>query len=250
MSKTSAKEISLELVPASVSSVTSVVSLGVHAERITAYHDGVLRSFGQQMGYAFLCGLELNTVKTQLPHGQFEKWTAENLPQLPHTTAQRYRHFAEALQKHSHTLANLVHQAPLLIADGQLSEAHRTELMDAVHAVTDGKTLTEMYRDLGVIRQPKHQKDRARSEEKLTAEEAAARRKEESNQFLDLLDADLATAATNAELHVEIETPRLKQSFERALAYTSALRQIFAARGPIKKPKRQKATKVTKKGKS
>jgi hypothetical protein len=122
-------------------------------ERINQYHGACLKSYGDQMGYAFLCGVELGQVKTRIPHGQFQEFCTRYLPQIPERSAQRYMSFADALRSKSATVADLANK-PLQIANGTLPEKQKEEVLKAVHDIADGKTLTQLYRDLGIIRQP------------------------------------------------------------------------------------------------
>jgi hypothetical protein len=117
--------------------------------RIQGYHQKCLDTFGDQMAYAFLAGCELNAAKEELPHGQFMKWREQNLPELPHRTATQYMTFSEKLADGAKlaTIANLK-----LLGNGDLPQTEKEKVLKAVHQVADGKTLTQLYRDLGVIR--------------------------------------------------------------------------------------------------
>lgn len=136
--------------------VIPIPEQSARAERINDYHAGCLKAFGQQMGYAFLCGFELNRAKEELPHGSFIKWREANLPKLANGTAANYMRFCDALQTKFPTVGNFKPEHLQLI-NGELPKAQREEVLKAVHDVADGKTLTQLYRDLGVIRQPKKQ---------------------------------------------------------------------------------------------
>jgi hypothetical protein len=236
------KEISLSLVPSdSVSSVPSVVSLNDRATRVLTYHTGVIRSFGQQMGYAFLCGLELNAAKTELAYGAFERWREDNLPQLRRSTAHQYRVFADLLQAKSKRLSGLTQNAQNLLTNGELDDSDRAEILQAVHDVTDGKTLTQLYRDLGVIREKQKQKH---TPVKLTPEQAEADRKKLAEDFVDHLSGDLRTfTADNKsthQLHADLSTPKLKDLHDDILTTSRKLRDLLKAR-------KQKLAKTAKK---
>lgn len=120
--------------------------------RIIQYDISVRAAYGQQMGYAFLAGCALNQAKALLPYGKFTPWLDENLP-LSKGSRQRYMAFAEAIQTQIPHVGNLA--IPLLLTDGELAAADKEKVLAAVHEVADGKTLTQLYRDLGVIKTPK-----------------------------------------------------------------------------------------------
>jgi hypothetical protein len=193
------KTVELEVV-VSHPAIAVVPSLPDRSTRILAYHNSCIRAFGQQMGYAFLCGLELNAAKTEIAHGAFTKWREKHLAALPERTAQLYMSFTSALIERSKPVAALSSPDFLnskLLTNGDLDDAHRNELLKAVYEATDGKTLTEMYRELGVIRAPKRQQytppqDRT-PEELLAAEKADA---------LDHVDSTHRSTRTSSTLHL------------------------------------------------
>ncbi len=147
--------------------------------KIAQYDDGFRRAYSQQMGYAFLAGLAVNRAKEILPQGKFIPWVEES--KLNRMSANRYGRFVEALIE-AHPAVGKCNTAMLQISSGdgdvtKLSEEDQEQILKAVHDAADGKTLTEMYRDLGVIRQPKKQEYhpiRQTPEEALEAEKQAA----------------------------------------------------------------------------
>jgi hypothetical protein len=178
-------------------------------------------------------------------HGHFLKWCKENLAGrgLSERSAQRYMGFANALQPKLASVANF--DFPQLRetngSNGALPESALDTISEAIHEIANGQTFTEMYRDLGLIPDKKKQQH---TPQKITAEEAEAQRRATALQFIDALDADLANAASNAELQAIIETKRFKESLDRALTYTSAIRKLIKDRGGVKKDKKPKAKKV------
>ncbi len=120
-------------------------------ERIKAYHAGCLKSFADQMGYAYLAGAELVSLKDETPHGQFEKVKEEQFTEIPRSSLGRYMQFAEAIQAKYPTVGYL--RPTKLLTNGTFDEKEQGKVLKAVHDVADGKTLTQLYRDLGVIRQ-------------------------------------------------------------------------------------------------
>jgi hypothetical protein len=130
-------------------------------------------AFQRQMGYAFLAGAALRRAEEIIPHGKFLDWCEKELA-IKRTSSLRYRKFAEAISKLP-TVGNLK-EVKLLGAGELLSPAQQKKITDAVHELADGKTLTEMYRDLGVIRQPEKPKHHPRKHTLSPEEELHARK--------------------------------------------------------------------------
>lgn len=147
------------------------------AVRIWTYHQGRTVAFGQQMGYAFLAGLELNQVKAQLPHGEFQPWWKKHLAELPERSGQRYMAFATALIEQNRHVADLATK-PLLLAGGILDKKEEKAIVEAVYEASDSKSLTEFYRDLGLIRPPQKPKYHPRTGTGKSGEGDKARRQE------------------------------------------------------------------------
>ena len=153
-------------------------------DRIKEYHAGTLRAFGDQMGFAYLAGRELLAAKEELPHGQFMKWREAHLPELSNGTTANYMKFADGLNSKFTTVGNFK-SSPLQLTNGTLTEEQNQQVREAVKKVADGKTLTELYRDLGVIKEkekPKHTPPA-----KLTAEEALEAEKNQARQIAEIL---------------------------------------------------------------
>jgi hypothetical protein len=167
--------------PAGTVAVCKDFDLEDSRSRILNYHENNLRAAQQQFGYQFLAGLELHRVKESLAHGQFLKWRQENIPVIPERTAQLYMHFAELLISKSATVADLTQRDStsrcLQLTNGEIPEKEKKIILEAVFEFADGRSLTELYRDLGVIRPPKKQEYAApklNAKEKLEAEESHA----------------------------------------------------------------------------
>lgn len=143
----------VEVLPAETKNAVAA-ELQQRVDRIKLLHAGTLRAFRDQMAYAFLAGVELLALKDTTAHGDFGKLRKQLLGDIPERSQQRYMGFAQALQSKSATVADLAKQ-PLLLTNGQIEEQQAQKVSKAVHDFADGKTLTELYRDLGVIRQPK-----------------------------------------------------------------------------------------------
>jgi hypothetical protein len=148
---------------------------------IVDYDREVRSAFGRQMSYAFLAGAALLRAKEIIPHGKFMEWRESDL-NVERSSAERYMKFAAAISKFP-TVGNL-REVKLLGSGEALTPAQQKKITDAVHDLTDGKTLTEMYRDLGVIRQP--QKPKHHPQKPVSPEDELEARK--------LHDRDLADA--------------------------------------------------------
>lgn len=149
--------------------------LKMRASRVRNYHKASVRSAKDHLGYAFLCGLELNAAKEALPHGHFMKWADKALPEVSPRAQARYRDLAEGMLKIA-TVANL---AGRLLAEGKPNTGEKRVILDAVHKLADGKTVTDFYRELGVIRPPEKPKHHAATLSALEKVEADARQAEE-----------------------------------------------------------------------
>ena len=134
-----------------MNSKKEVNPFAAHTIRIKAYHAGFQSAFGSQMGYAFLAGLELNAIKEALPHGGFLKWGRAHLSEIPHRSATRYMEFQTKLATGGQcdAVANIKR-----LENGELPEAEKEKVLKAVYQAADGKTLTQLYRDLGIVRPP------------------------------------------------------------------------------------------------
>lgn len=177
------KTAALEVLPAQLTNLKEC------AEQINTYHQGCLDSFANQMGYGFLAGITLSRAKDSLPHGHFAQWCSVYLPLIPERTARRYMSFASRLQDQSIELAELCSD-PFLLTNGHFNEAQREGILKTVHDVADGKSLTDLYRDLGVIKQPEKQKYTAPKE--LTPEEEARAKEEAAEQLAKTIIGDIA----------------------------------------------------------
>jgi len=110
------------------------------------------RSYEQQIEFAFNCGLALHHLKAQTPHGEFMKLRELHFPEISRSGVQRLMSFVDRLEIKLPSVGNLKADQ-LLLEDA----AQKKAVLGAVYDLSDGKTITEFYRDLGVIRPPKKQ---------------------------------------------------------------------------------------------
>lgn len=194
---------------------------------IVDYDREVRSAFARQMGYAFLAGVALLRAKEIIPHGKFLEWREAELPEVSRSSASRYTQFAEALRKDP-TVGSL-REVRLLDNGGELTEEQQAKVAKVVHKLADGKTLTEMYRDLGVIRQPEKPKHHPRKETTIAQEYQS-----KQEQDLELLNGwinparlwrDLVNA--NDKHSPEYSKATLKTALDEALQLTELLREML-----------------------
>lgn len=144
----------LELISHRGSTSDQGEELSALAAMMVKFDESVHSAYRDQMCYAFLAGVTLLRVKDLLPHGSLMSWREKHLPHISKTSINRYQKFAEELVGRFPSVGNLK-EVQLLEAGTKLSKESEQEVFEAVREATDGKSLTDMYRDLGVIRQPK-----------------------------------------------------------------------------------------------
>lgn len=217
----------------------SLLSAEQRAERIISYHRGGRRAAGQQVVFAYLAGAELLAQKEECAHGAFIKWVEENLPDITVRTAQRYMGFAESLQAEVATVANL--DLPRLqLTNGDAQAAEIEKVAAAIKEVADGKTLTELYRGFGLIREPKKQEY---NPPRHTPEELAAKAEEAAEGFANTLIGDCETFRASTETKSLLKTPKLKELLDALVATTADIRLLLKARGKGAKPAKKKGKK-------
>ncbi len=209
----------LEVMPATRTAVALALPDEKRIERIKAFHAGTLNAFADQMSYAFLAGVEFLSLKESTVHGQFEKLCADVLGEIPKRTRCQYMSFATVLIDKSATVA-LLAKEPLLLTNGKVAEADAVKICKAVHDIADGKTLTEMYRDLGVIRQAKKvaDVDHHPKGKKLSLAEQAAQEMALARTDWQALQTQLAGYAARFILLEDIDVHSQISALETALA--------------------------------
>lgn len=193
-------------------------------ERIKAYHAGFEKSFGDQMGYAFLAGAELNHIKETLPHGKFMDWREAHLPEIPHRTATQYMTFQVKLATHCQFPP--VGKANIL-GNANLNDKDREKVLAAVHEIADGKTLTQLYRDLGVIREKKAPQHHPRKEK--SPEDKIADRKQAARDLMNTCCAPLATFLLDpGDILVELTKAERREWLDLLVQASNEIRQFKA----------------------
>ncbi len=120
--------------------------------------------------YGHLC----EQAKAQLPHGKFETWLDEQ--GLPKSTAHRYRQLAKSTTMVLLPAEELT--APDFLDRVESDQTYRAELATKVKEVAGEQTVTDLMRDLQIIKKPANVdeetgKRKHYAAKKLTADEAA-----------------------------------------------------------------------------
>lgn len=132
------------------------------------FHRCAQAAAAQATGYAILCGMELQRIRSEISLGQgrpkktdthvtvysegWEKWVETNC-EFGLTTAKKYIAVAEgvkgrlAQEKISKSILGLIDIAPSALADND-----RATLLESVSKVTEGQTLQQLYMDFGITK--------------------------------------------------------------------------------------------------
>lgn len=124
-------------------------------QEIIRHHEAARQHLAQSAVHAALAGLELQAARTEIPHGQFQKWVEDNFV-FNADTASRYMRLADGIKrqisKASHvTLLEDIFSAP----PSELSKTKRDQLISTLAKATGDQTLRQMYLDFGILKEPK-----------------------------------------------------------------------------------------------
>lgn len=151
----------------------------VRIETIKHAHEQYEQSRHNIVVFAFVIGFELHAQKDELPHGRFEEWCEINLPEIGDASRARYMKFAVELQRRHKELGPEARALLLAGVDGGevVRQENQTKLGEQIYELTDGASLTQLYKDTGVIPQPKKRLPAPRKPaKKLTPDEAVRQR--------------------------------------------------------------------------
>ncbi len=151
----------VEVLPAlSKNALSTIPADALHNQ----YHRCAQAAAGMATGYAILCGLELQKVRSEvskpgkrsdLPNasgGGWESWVQSNC-EFSAETARKYIAVAEGIKGRllqtelSKSLAIMCNVAPSALTDG-----NRAKLLKSVSKVTEGQTLQQLYMDFGITK--------------------------------------------------------------------------------------------------
>jgi hypothetical protein len=113
------------------------------------YHAASRKSAEDHIIYSFLCGGRLESLKASCKHGEFISLIKANIPELSNGAQDRHRQTYKAISSKFPTVGNL--EPKLLPGPGADSKA-KEKFMSAVHENFDGKTITAIWRDLGIVK--------------------------------------------------------------------------------------------------
>jgi hypothetical protein len=125
-------------------------TLPVEAAQIRATQDSAKRHAKLAIAFAVRQGLLCEEAKKKLPHGQYEPWLAVH--DIGKMTAHRDRLLAKSSTMEDLNTKALM--APDFVERIETDRKFRAELADKVQEVAGESTLTELMRDLGIIRTP------------------------------------------------------------------------------------------------
>src|SRR6266446_473220 len=210
-------------------------------ERIVELDDFCRQSFGKHMVYAFLCGVALKRAKEIVPHGNFTRWHQAELPQLSGATLHRYMIFAGGLLARFPALQEL--NATPLLERGDLTGTESQQLLQAIHEAADGKTITDFYRDLGVIRppqpadQPLPERTAGRPPKSLSSPRQLAAEQARAEEFIESLLVRMRMLLDPQDQSlVRSGDAKREELLALGLDLNNRVRDLRTAKGPGRKP--------------
>lgn len=123
--------------------ITAGASLADAASKIRASHDAALFHAEEAVFAALRAGLLLTQVRAALPHGSFQRWCKESLPEVSYRTALRYLKLAEGVA------LTPSQQAALLAGKSD------SDLRSALVPQLGNRSLSQLYLDLGISAAPR-----------------------------------------------------------------------------------------------
>jgi hypothetical protein len=119
------------------------------ADYALGHHQGAVEAAGLSVVRAIACGIQLIKAKELLPHGEFMPWYKKYLQGISQPTANRYAKLA-ALVKSQLTSSTTITR--LDAAPEQLTPNYIRRYLPALAKVVEGKMLTELYQEYGIIK--------------------------------------------------------------------------------------------------
>lgn len=232
------KPVKLEIVKGKDRTLDGKSSLDIRQKRIATYHAGVLKATAEQFVYITLCGVELIAAKAEIEHGQFMKWVEDSFTDLTgfsHRTATKYMAFVERIHDKLASLGEIA-SGRLQLTNGELPAKEKKELLEAVREYADGKTITDLYREMDVIPKPKpkeYHPPTLTDEEKLAAEEKA------SAEFVQNTANDVAVITEEDATWVKASDASLKQLFDACLGFTKKFRELKKSKKKVARGSRR-----------
>lgn len=139
------------------------------------FHRNAMLSAAQSACWLVFAGVELKRQKREVGHGKWEAWVEENC-EYGDRTARKYMDLAEgvkdkllkaAAKRNPDSDLNAGEVLALMQKPaGELLDGEQLTLLKAVHHLTDGATVSELYQDFGIT---KTMKDRGGARTKTNA---------------------------------------------------------------------------------
>jgi hypothetical protein len=153
---------------------------------IVLFHHMANNSASQAVLFAAKCGAELNRAKEICEHGQFGKWLANNIKEISNRTIYKYMDLAEMLEKKMIKFApdaNLQSFDLLALPDPRdIKSFSKCGVSEMVQKVTDGKSLSRLYEEFGIIK-PRRMKKSLEEDEKIAKSKLAVKGKVSENKI-------------------------------------------------------------------
>jgi hypothetical protein len=126
--------------------------LGLCATRIMVNYQLARNCAAQAVIYAAKCGAVMNQAKELVGHGKFGKWLKKHCPAVTQRTATNYMALAGQIA-HSAKLETVSNLNLLELPDPRdLKDGENDRALKSVRQITQGKTLTQLYEDFGIIK--------------------------------------------------------------------------------------------------
>jgi hypothetical protein len=118
---------------------------------------------------AIACGIQLKKAKELLPHGEYEKWWKKYMQCISRRTVHRYLSLVIFLEHVAGgkcaTVAHLLDVPP-----EKMTTEYAKQVAPHVAKVVEGKSLTQLYQDFGIIKARASKFDEARERDRRVAE--------------------------------------------------------------------------------
>jgi hypothetical protein len=172
----------------------------VRINTIRHAHEQYTNARNNMVVMAFVIGFEMTAQKDAMPHGRFEEWCEINLPDITTASRTRYMKFSIELQRRHKELGPEARALLLTNTDGGevVRQEGQTKLGEQIYELTDGASLTQLYKDTGVIKQPKRRTPPARRPaKKLTPDEQLEKRRDAAEENWAACETQLTGCGTS-----------------------------------------------------
>ena len=122
------------------------------AQWALGHHEGVYLAASASVMRAIAVGVQLLRGKGILEHGDFMRWYKKYLSCISERTCRKYMDLVNAITSKSASGAVL---EKLNVAPQQLTEDYCRRMVPHVMKIIEGKTITELYQELGIVKQRK-----------------------------------------------------------------------------------------------